>query len=260
MTNLLRAEWIKIRSLRSFVAGLLLGALGVLSCNVNAVIADRSPHRGVRLLGGGGVFTNDAHIVVLYLFGSIGAMVMVSEYGSGLIRTTFTAVPARTEVLAAKAIVVAAVTAFAGLVTYVVSLIVTLILAGQHRFPSVLLHDADFHRAMAASILLFPLSALTGLGVGVVVRHTATTIVAVSVLLVLLPTFVTSQKRAWVNDLHNATPFAAWQRLTLGRLNGWRPGDGGFANPTIGGSWLVYLLWPSIALLLALLAIRRRDV
>ncbi|GAA2024474.1 hypothetical protein GCM10009839_22860 [Catenulispora yoronensis] len=265
---LLRAEWIKIRSLRSFVAGLALGALGVLYCNVNAVVADNSARRGGRLHGGGGVFTNNAHIVVLYIFGCIGAMTVVSEYGSGLIRTTFAAVPARTEVIAAKAIVVAAVTAAAGLVTYVASFVATMILAGQTRFPSGLLASPDFQRAISASVLLFPLSALVGLGVGVVVRHTATSIVGVSLLLVLLPTFVTSEKRAWVNDLHNATPFAAWQQLVLPSQAHMMPPPGmmlppppaGFANPTNNGSWLVFLLWPLTALVLALLAIRRRDV
>lgn len=262
MTDLLRAEWVKIRSLRSFVAGLVLGALGVLYCNVNAVLADGRVARGARVRVGGGVFTNNAHIVVLYIFGCIGAMVVVSEYSSGLIRSTFAAVPARTEVIAAKSIVVTAVTAIAGLVTYVLSFVVTMILAGQHRFPSALLSNPDFQRAMASSVLLFPLSALVGLSIGVLIRHTATTIVTVSVLLVLLPTFVTSEKHAWVNDFHNATPFAAWQGLTLiHRVYLSPPPDiTGFANPTVGGCWLVYLLWPLVAVVVALLAIRWRDV
>ena len=263
MTDLLRAEWIKIRSLRSFVAGLVLGALGVLYCNVNAVLADGPRGRGARLHGGGGVFTNNAHIVVLYIFGCLGAMAVVTEFSSGLIRTTFAAVPARTEVIAAKAIVVAVVTAFAGLLTYAVSFVVTMILAGQRHFPSMLLKNADFQRVIASSVLLFPLSALVGLCVGVLVRHTATTIVAVSVLLVLLPTFVTSQKHAWVNDLHNATPFAAWQGLTLARPHGPqppRPDPVGFANPTVGGCWLVYLLWVVAAVAVALVGIRWREV
>lgn len=41
--------------------------------------------------------------------GAIGAVSVTGEYGSGLIRTTFTAVPARRSVMAAKAIVLTAV-------------------------------------------------------------------------------------------------------------------------------------------------------
>jgi hypothetical protein len=45
------------------------------------------------------------------IFAAIGVLAITGEYSSGLIRTTFAAVPARGEVLAAKAAVVSVVTA-----------------------------------------------------------------------------------------------------------------------------------------------------
>jgi ABC-type transport system involved in multi-copper enzyme maturation permease subunit len=253
---LLKSEWIKLRSLRSIVLGLVLAAAGVLYCNVNAVVADRRfvPH-GAFVLSD--VFTNNAHIVVLYVFGSLGAMVIVSEYGSGLIRATFAAVPDRTVVIAAKSVVVTAVTAVVGLVTVAASYVAVALILGSSltldRFRS-----GDVRLYVVASVALFPVSALVGLGLGVLVRHTAIATIGVTTVLAVLPQFVESQKYAWVNDLHNATPFAAWQRLRMGSAREWQ--GGAFGNPTITGSWLVYAAWPLIAMALALVAVRRRDV
>ena len=247
--------------MRSVVMGLAVATEGTLACNVNAAIADRP------LLARGGfvlddVFTNNAHVVVLYVFGGLGAIVMVSEHGSGLIRTTFAAVPDRTAVINAKAVVVAAVTTAAGLLAVAASyLAVAIILAGQIRLEP--LRVADVQRYLACSVLLFPVSALVGLGLGVLIRHAAITMIAVTTVLAVLPQFVDSRRHAWVNDLHNAMPFAAWQRLKQPDGLGQPPvlpGQHGFAPPTITGSWFVYVAWPVIAILLALIVVRRRDV
>lgn len=259
--RLLKAEWIKLRSLRSVVLGLVLATAGALACNVNAALADR-PLLARHAFVLDDVFTNNAHIVVLYVFGSLGAIVIVSEHGSGLIRTTFAAVPDRPAVIGAKAVVVAAVTTAAGLLAVAVSyLAVAIILAGQLRFQP--LRVADVQRYLACSVLLFPVSALVGLGLGVLIRHAAITMIAVTTVLAVLPQFVASQRHAWVNDLHNAMPFAAWQRLR--QPDGFGrppvlPGQHGFAPPTITGSWFVYVAWPVVAMALALIFVRRRDV
>jgi hypothetical protein len=259
--RLLKAEWIKLRSLRSVVLGLVLATAGVLACNVNAAFADRAllARRGFVL---DDVFTNNAHIVVLYVFGGLGAIVIVSEHGSGLIRTTFAAVPDRAAVIGAKAVVAAAVTTVAGLLAVAASYVaVAVILAGRVGLEP--LRVADVQRYLACSVLLFPVAALVGLGLGVLIRHAAIAMIAVTTLLAVLPQFVTSQRHAWVNDLHNAMPFAAWQRLR--QPDGFGPapvlpGPHGFAPPTAAGSWLVYAAWPLAAMALALVVVRRRDV
>ena len=258
--RLLKSEWIKLRSLRSVVTGLALAAAGVLYCNVNAAIADRAlAPRGAFVLQD--VFTNNAHIVVLYVFGALGAIVIVSEHSSGLIRTTFAAVPDRSAVLHAKAAVVAAVTTIAGLLAVAVSyLAVQLISDGQPTFQPLRFGQVQLY--LACSVLLFPVSALIGLGLGTLIRHGAVTMVAVITVLAVLPQFVDSQKYAWVNDLHNATPFAAWQRLRMGdiRVPFPAPVQHVFAPPTLTGAWLVYAAWPVIAVALATIVVRRRDV
>lgn len=259
--RLVKAEWIKLRSLRSVVLGLLLATAAVLACEVNAAIADR------RLLARPAfvlddVFTNNAHIVVLYVFGSLGAIVIVSEHGSGLIRTTFAAVPDRIAVINAKAVVVAAVTTAAGLLAVAASYLAVAII-GTGRIPLQPLRAADVQWYLASSVLLFPVSALVGLGLGVLIRHAATAMIAVTAVLAVLPQFVTSHAHAWINDLHNAMLFAAWQRLKQPHGFGPAPvlpGPHAFAPATVTGSWFVYAAWPVIAMAVALAVVRRRDV
>ncbi|MFD0637304.1 hypothetical protein ACFQ9X_42775 [Catenulispora yoronensis] len=81
--NLLAAEWIKMRSLRSMRWGLLIGILGVLWMNVNAALADYSnyhPSDQYRPADGlHDIFTNNAHMVALVVFGVLGAIVLVGS-------------------------------------------------------------------------------------------------------------------------------------------------------------------------------------
>jgi branched-subunit amino acid permease len=64
--------------------------------------------------------------------GTIGAMTVAGEHASGLIRTTFLAVPNRQHVVLAKAVVVASVTSAVGLVTATASFVTAqTILSGE---------------------------------------------------------------------------------------------------------------------------------
>ena len=64
---------------------------------------------------------NAAMVMMLVPVGAIGALAVIGEYSSGMIRTTFAAVPDRRSVMAAKAVVVTAVTTVFGAVVAVAS-------------------------------------------------------------------------------------------------------------------------------------------
>lgn len=97
--------------------------------------------------------------------------------------------------------------------------------------------------------------ALVGLGLGVLIRHSATTMVAGTFVLLLLPVFFSSRKPLSV-AFANAMVRNAWQRLA--QIYG-TPAEA-YNGATVGGSWTVYVLWPLVALALALVVARRRDV
>jgi ABC-2 type transport system permease protein len=89
----------------------------------------------------------------------LSALTVTNEYRSGLIRTTFMAVPNRTLVLAAKAIVAAAFSSFYAAVMAAASIAV----AGSH---------LDW-RLVGAIALYGALAAVLGVGVGALVRASA---------------------------------------------------------------------------------------
>src|SRR5215471_5535638 len=108
--DVLTFEWTKLRSVRSNVWTLLIAA--VLTLGVTAIVAQSlasAPASGQRnpIDPLAGSFLGFAEYTVLPVT-VLSVLVFTSEYASGLIRTTFAAVPRRRAVLAAKAAVTGA--------------------------------------------------------------------------------------------------------------------------------------------------------
>jgi ABC-2 type transport system permease protein len=94
-------------------AAVIASGIGLLVCNVDVGQWPRmSPGQRAGFDPMADSFTGFA--VAQLLFAAIGVLTVTGEYSSGLIRTTFTAVPARRAVLAAKAAVVGLITAATG--------------------------------------------------------------------------------------------------------------------------------------------------
>lgn len=260
--DLLSSEWIKLWSLRSTSWTLAVVTLFVIGSSATAAIADyqnfpRYSPIGQRehLFSLHDAFPASGYMTLMLAAGSIGAIAVVSEYSSGLIRTTTVAVPARGSVVLAKAVVMTAVWVVVGAVLATGSFVVSqAILGGRHAGVSIN-HPAAF-RALAASALLAPTCALVGLGLGVLIRHSATTMVTSAFTLLMLPLLFSPNER-WSADLGHATVQRAWDRLTTD----WVPPSGhGVHTATITGSWITYLAWPLAAIVLAWAVVRRRDV
>lgn len=185
----------------------------------------------------------------------MGALTVVSEYSSGLIRTTTVAVPARGSVVLAKAAVTAALWTAVGTVISTGSFLVSqAILSGRH--TEVPLTHPGVIRALVASALLAPVCALIGLGLGVLLRHSAATMVTSVLTLLMLPPMFSESDR-WSADINHAMVSAAWKRL----VQSWEPDPGSLGyTATVPGSWIVYALWPLIMVALAVLVVRHRDV
>ncbi|MFE6758430.1 ABC transporter permease [Streptomyces sp. NPDC057684] len=259
--DLVAAEWIKVRSLRSTPWVIVLVTLVVTGFAAARALADYNnfPHYDAltqreHAFSLGDSFPAEAYLTLMLAAVSVGAIAVVSEYGSGLIRTTTVAVPARGAVVLAKAVVQAVmwtvIGAFVALCSFSVA---QAILSG--RDAAVSLGDPDALRALAASALLAPVCALVGLGLGVLIRHSATTMVAGTFVLLLLPVFFSSRKPLSVT-FANAMVRNAWQRLA--QIYG-TPAEA-YNGATVAGSWTVFVLWPLVALALALVVVRHRDV
>lgn len=249
LRNLVAAEWIKVWSLRSTPWLLAVGPVLVLlsawrasssvsaSSSRAALFAVYDQTHGARAL---------MWLLLVFLAASFGALTMVNEYGSGLVRTTFTAVPDRVRVVAAKAVTVTGLLCAGGVVMVVGSWAITAgMLAGQHvDFPVAQTHAV---RAWLAGAVFLPVCGLLGMAVGALVRHAAATMGVIFVALVLGPTMLT----AWAPSIAAYTPTGAWVRLIMAT------GDGPIS---VAGAWLVYAVWSVLAVVVTTAVVRRRDV
>ncbi|SFF34693.1 ABC-2 type transport system permease protein [Actinacidiphila alni] len=97
-----RSEWTKIRTVRSTVWTLSVMLVLVIGINLLVIVPindDNDPTVPVLAPGLFGLLLGQLAVITL------GVLVITSEYGTGMIRTTLTACPKRSRVLTAKAIV-----------------------------------------------------------------------------------------------------------------------------------------------------------
>lgn len=171
------AEWIKIRTLRSTwltAAAAVVVALtfAVLGYHSTAHAWPRwSPSERASFDPVRAGLAGPMDLMVLAL-GTLGVLTASSEYGTGLIRATFTATPARFHVVTAKVLVVGAVTLALG-----EAAAFTIFETGRHLLAGtgaqVSLSHPHVARAVTGAGLFLTGSTLTGLGLGFVVRRTA---------------------------------------------------------------------------------------
>ncbi|MEU9075166.1 ABC transporter permease [Kitasatospora sp. NPDC048538] len=259
--DLLAAEWITFWSLRSTPAVLLLGAAVIVATavrNARDTLDHYVPGTGrpdtMRQVALDSSFSMVGADVVLLVAGGLGALVLAGEYASGRIRTSLAAVPDRCALLLAKALVLTGV-----LFAWAAAAVGTAFGVDQallsDRGIGLSVADPGALRFLAAAVLLAMVCALVGLAVGVLVRHSAASVVGTILVLFFLPSLFTDTYR-WTADVSHALPFTAWRRLATLSLAHARPSD----HPaTVAGSWTALALWALASLLLAVLVIRRRD-
>ncbi|GAA2071651.1 ABC transporter permease [Actinomadura alba] len=237
MTFALHAEWTKLRTSPGTLALLVVVVAGTVGVSA-AAAACSGPGCGADLpkLSLTGVQLGQAVVAIL------AVLVMGNEYSSGMVKVTLTAVPRRSRVLAAKAVVVAAVVAVAAAVAVAGSLIV-----GRLLLPT---HDLVLRPAVG-SVLYLVLVGLLSLGTATAVRNPAAAISVVLTLLYALPivTGVVTDP-AWQKHLQQIGPASAGlaAQATTGDL--------------VIGPWKglgVLALWAFGALLAGGAVLKRRD-
>jgi ABC-2 type transport system permease protein len=191
MIGALHAEWTKQRTIAG--PGWLLVAAAAFTAALSwlAVAATTCPAAGCAVdatkLSLTGVQVGQAVIAVLAVLAVSG------EYSTGMIRTTFTAMPHRIAVLGAKAIILTGGVLVAGAIGVLGSVLAgRLVLPGQgftvaHGYRSLSLADGSTLRAAGGSVLYLALIALLSLGIAAMVRESAAAIGIILGLLYLSP-------------------------------------------------------------------------
>jgi ABC-2 type transport system permease protein len=249
--DVLAAEWTKFRAVRSTHWTLLVAVVTPIALSAVVAVAFASPGASKKgpppdpLLAD--LFSLEYAVLAICV---LGVLSFSSEFSSGLIRTTFTAVPRRRAVLAAKAAVLGAVTLAAGELVAFVSFFLSQAILSRHHHGVSLSHPGAPGAVLASGILLC-VCALLGLGLGAIIRYTPGGIAA-TIGSILLPGILALLPAPWNARLGRFTLIdAARQLATL------HPATNLF-SPAL--SLLVLLAWPAAALTAAALYLPRRDV
>jgi ABC-type transport system involved in multi-copper enzyme maturation permease subunit len=188
--NVVRSEWTKLWTLRSTRWSLLAAvvAMAVLGMVVAAfqmahwpqMSAEERAHFDAIDAGVGGYHLAQLAIAIL------GVLVISGEYGTGMIRSSFMAVPHRLPVLWAKAGVFAAVTFVLMLISAFVSFFGVQALVTQHHQQKTL-GDPHALRAVVGTALFLAVLAVLAVAIGGLLRSTAGAIATLVGLLFVLP-------------------------------------------------------------------------
>ncbi|MGW3562546.1 ABC transporter permease [Streptomyces sp. NPDC000941] len=176
----LRAEWIKIRTMRStgfVILGTLAFCVGLASLNGTSAGGDYASMTAADRAAFDPLATSlRGYLVAQIALGLLGGLVITSEYGARTIVSTLTAVPHRARVLAAKAAVLIVVALPVGLLVSLSGFLVgQAALAGAHA-PHLGLSDPQALRGIWGGGLYLTLAALFGLAIGTVIRSTTATV------------------------------------------------------------------------------------
>lgn len=184
--------------------------------------------------------------------GVLGALTFTSEQSTGLIRTTLAALPQRGVVLAGKAAVVGLLSLIVGeLITFATFFLDQAFLANRGIGASIT-SPGVLGKVLSAGFYLFVITML-GLGLGVIIRHTAGAVAALVFLAYLTPNIVTAFPHPWNDWLGRLTPYVCLQQT-----ESVHPKTTGLFSP--GVSLLVLVIWAVVSLLAAGISLVRRDV
>ncbi|MGD0704864.1 MAG: ABC transporter permease [Trebonia sp.] len=280
------SEFTKIRSVRSTYW--TLGALFIVSVGLGVAITAGTASNFANNPGNKAGF--DATQVSLGAFFEIGqliiavlgAMVITSEYSTGMIRTSLTAEPRRGVVYAAKAIVFTTVTLVISLVTAFIAFFVGQAIYSSKGVSASLFHTVTIPAnanmtcngpgpctatffgtdvispstvltAIIGTALFVTIVALIAYGVGSILRHTAGAIATVIALLFIIPILEQTLPNDWRWDIMRFLPDAATRVISV---------TVGGGNPHLWSAWPqlgVTAVWAAVLVGIGAYLFRKRD-
>jgi len=269
--GVLKSEFIKLFTLRSTFWCILIVVL--LSVGIGLIIATvQAPARaGVPVAGPLTTAQQQAQAVSDATVGSgigelvfavLGALVITGEYGTGMIRSTFAAVPKRIPALFAKAIALGITTFVVGLVTIfgTAAIIFPLLPGAKKIHPD--WTDVHVIVSLLGAALYLMLVALIAFSIGAILRNSAGGIAAALGLLLVLPGLVGLigglTQLTWIENVPTVLPSAVGANLSH---------YSGHATQVVSGllslnrldSGLILVAWFVVLFVAAAVLLKRRD-
>ena len=259
------AEWLKLRSLRS--TWWVIGVFVFVTIGTGLIYALNVEFSEFGLSGRFGEMTNrliseqvaaavagQAIVLVIMVLAVLGVLTLTNEYSSGMIRSTFAAVPKRWPVLVAKALLISFVTTILVTVTALIGFVMAAVALNQQGVSLVI--SRSVLSMLGYGVLVSVLLVLLFLGLGALLRFSAAGIavaygVGVVVPMLLLPLLALAAKV--FEDIGSYFPIA----LGMSAINSGLPN----ASVDLGRlASLGYLtIWSAAAMTLGAWRFMRRD-
>ena len=253
MREALDSEWAKIITVRStYWTGLATVLVGVglsvllslaITSNLSGMSADQRAKVDIS-------FTMLGLDFAMMIIGVLGVLVISSEYSTGMIRTSLSALPRRGMLMSAKAIVLAVIGLICGLLVAWGSYLCSLPFWTSKQISFDLSSSGNL-RAVFGAALAIMLVALLGFGIGSLLRHTAGSISALLGLFFVAPIMTSFLPGTWGKDINKFMPSNAAHAMILTYH------DPGYFTPLNG--LLVLVAWIVILLTAAFLLFKKRD-
>jgi ABC-2 type transport system permease protein len=242
LRGVLASEFTKLRSVRSTywtIGALLIFSVGLAAAIGAGAASDLHNNPGDKA----GFDATQTSLAIFFYLGQLiiavlGAMVITSEYSTGMIRTSLTAMPRRSKVYLSKLLVFAGVALVVSLVTSFLAFFVGQAVLSGTGVSASLFHSTTVPLAaqvspkgttLSGSFVVTPGAVLTAIigtalfvtvaaviafGLGAIIRHTAGAIASAIGLLFVLPIIIQLLPNTWRWDLMRFFPDAAGRVLS----------------------------------------------
>ncbi len=283
LVGAIRSEFTKLRSVRSTywtIAALFIVSVGI------AAIAGFAIANNIRTnpVNKAGMDAAQASLIAFFEFGQLiiavlGALTITSEYSTGMIRTSLTAMPRRGPVYAAKLVVFTTVTLIVSLITSFIAFFVgqaamsgsgvsaslfhsiTIPANGSQNGPpdnvtfggTIVISPGTVLTAIIGTALFVTAVALIAFALGAIIRHTAGAITSAIGLVFVVPIIVQVLPNTWRWDVMRFFPDAAGRVLSV---------TIGQHNPHLWSAWPqfgVTLIYAAVLLGVGAYLFRKRD-
>ena len=282
LAGAIRSEFTKLRSVRSTywtIAALFIVSVGIAAIAGFAIANNIHNNPGNKA----GMDATQAVLIAFFEFGQLiiavlGALTITSEYSTGMIRTSLTAMPRRGTVWAAKLLVFTTVILIVSLITSFVAFFVGQAALSGSGVSASLFHSVTIprdvmetspnHVKFVGTIVISPGTVLTAIigcalfvtvvaliafALGSIIRHTAGAITSAIGLMFVLPIIIQVLPNTWRWDVVRFFPDAAGRVLSV---------TIGQHNPHLWSAWPqfgVTLLYAAVLLGIGGYLFRKRD-
>jgi ABC-2 type transport system permease protein len=189
--RVIRAEWTKLRALRSTRWSALTAAVLIVGLGA-AIAGSGTPYH---ISGGNTAAAGISTALLGVLFaqlvaGMLGVLAFSGEYGTGMIRATLAVVPSRLPVLWAKVIVLAGLVLPVSMLCAFLDYFVAVAIESSRGGSAFSLSDPGVLRTVAGSSLYLTVVVIIGLALGALLRKTAAGLSVFAAVFFVIPVVV----------------------------------------------------------------------